>query len=186
MTIVVGIDPSSKKIALCVSSEVFQLDVIRLPAGLYSATGAAYREVFSFLDGLGHYDKVSVYMEAPLVGRNVASTIVQAQVGGAVVAAVKNSLRPTPLHMVNVGTWKKQVVGKGNAQKSEVAEWLEKNWPEAYHEAAGDQDLIDAACINRYGVLHERLLGKKIRARKIEEDEAVSRICHAGGKQPAA
>lgn len=172
MTIVVGIDPSSKKIALCVSSEVFQLDVIRLPAGMYLATGAAYREVSLFLDNLVHYDKVSVYMEAPLVGvGGVYSTIVQAQVGGAVMAAVKNSLRPTPLHMVNVGTWKKQVVGNGQSKKPEVAEWLEKNWPEAYHEAAGDQDLIDAACINRYGVLHERMLGKRIRARKTAQED---------------
>lgn len=174
MTIVVGIDPSSKKLALCIDGpKNYQFHTIRLPAGLYLAAGAAYREVFSCLDELGHYDKVSVYMESPLVGvGGVHSTIIQSQVGGAVVAAVSNSLRPTKLYMVNVGTWKKKVVGNGHAKKPEVAEWLEKNWPEAYHEAAGDQDLIDAACINRYGVLHERMLGKRIRARKTEEAAA--------------
>lgn len=175
MTIVVGIDPSSKKIALCTARKnEYQLDVIRLPAGMYSATGAAYREVFSFLDQVGHSDDVVVYMELPLVGvGGVHSTIVQSQVGGAVMAAVKNSLRPTPLKMVNVGTWKKQVIGNGAAKKPEVAEWLEKNWPEAYDLAGGDQDLIDAACINRYGVIHERLLARKIlRARKTEKDKS--------------
>jgi Holliday junction resolvasome RuvABC endonuclease subunit len=170
---VIGIDPSSKKLAMCIASEgQFQLDVINLPAGLYSATGAAYREVFCFLESLN--GSAYVYMESPLVGvGGVHSTVVQAQVGGAVMAAVRNSA--TPLHMVNVGTWKKQVLGKGNAKKPEVAEWLEKNWPAAYHEANGDQDLIDAACISRYGVLHERLLARKIRGRKVEGKEEVDR-----------
>lgn len=166
MRTIIGIDPSSKKLALCITATgVLQKDVIRLPVGVYSATGTAYREVFCYLESLN--GSAVVYMEAPLVGRSVASTLVQAQVGGAVIAAARNS--GTKLKLVNVGTWKKQVCGKGNLQKPEVAEWLEKNWPEAYDQAGGDQDLIDAACINRYGVLHERRLSRRIRASKTEK-----------------
>jgi Holliday junction resolvasome RuvABC endonuclease subunit len=163
MRTIIGIDPSSKKLALCITgTEVLQTDVIRLPAGVYSATGTAYREVFYYLESLN--GAAVVYMEAPLVGRNVASTIVQAQVGGAVIAAARNSA--TELVLVNVGSWKKQVVGKGNALKEDAAAWLEKNWPEAYHLAQGDQDLVDAACINRYGVMMTELSSRRLRVRK--------------------
>jgi len=167
MRTVIGIDPSSKKLALCVSENGYdsELHTIDLPGGLYSATGAAYREVFSFLDFGGD---LVIYMEAPLVGvGGVHSTVVQAQVGGAVMAAASNF--GVPLKLVNVGHWKKTVIGKGNAKKPEIAEWVEKNCPEAYHLAEGDQDLIDAIAIHRYGVLHERLLARKICARKTEK-----------------
>lgn len=172
MRSVIGIDPSSKKLALCCSGNGFysELHVIDLPGGLYSATGAAYREVFSFLKFAE--GPVAVYLEAPLVGvGGVHSTIVQAQVGGAVIAAAQNLA--VPLKLVNVGTWKKQVVGKGNAKKPEISEWVEKNCPEAYHLAEGDQDLIDAVCLNRYGIMYERLLSRRIRGRKKVEEERV-------------
>lgn len=155
METVIGIDPSSKKLALCITDGTFvpQLDIINLPVGLHSATGVAYREVFYFLESLNGSAKI--YMEEPVVGRNIRSTIVQAQVGGAVMAAAANT--GTWLELVNVNSWKKQVVGKGNAGKPEVASWLEENWPKAYNLAAGDQDLIDASAINRYGYRHLRL-----------------------------
>ena len=34
---------------------------------------------------------------------------------------------------------------------------VKENWPEAYNRANGDQDLIDASAINRYGYQHVRL-----------------------------
>jgi Holliday junction resolvasome RuvABC endonuclease subunit len=154
---VIGIDPSSKKIALCITTsyeldEVPQLDVISLPAGGFQATGAAYREVFYFLQGI---PSGQVYLEAPIVGRNAWATIVQSQVGGAVMAAVEN-LKVWNLYMANVSSWKKQVAGKGNLTKPEIAEALQRIWPEAYDLCNGDQDLVDACMINRFGVKHQR------------------------------
>jgi len=98
---------------------------------------------------------MSVYMEMPLVGRSAHSTIVQAQVGGAVLAAADNA--GVEIHLVNVNTWKKQVVGKGNSTKEDVAEWLSNNWPDAYTLCSGDQDLVDASALNRFGFRHERI-----------------------------
>lgn len=156
METVIGIDPSSKKLALCITNgtKVPTFHKINLPVGLHSATGVAYREVFCLLESFNGLARV--YMEEPLVGvGGVHSTIVQAQVGGAVMAAAANI--GTRLELVNVGSWKKQVVGNGKAKKPEVAAWLEENWKKAYNLAAGDQDLIDAAAINRYGYQHVRL-----------------------------
>lgn len=157
MTNVLGIDPSSKKLAFCLTdtsySNSFTLTTISLPAGALQATGAAYRGAFSFFER--NKEDLHIYMEAPVFGRNAFSTIVQAQVGGAVMAAAQNF--GVPLHLVNNSSWKKRIIGKGNAKKEEVAEKLREIWLEAYAASSGDQDLIDACAINRYGVRNRRL-----------------------------
>lgn len=157
MTIVLGIDPSSKKLAFCltdsVRDKIFTLTTISLPAGALQATGAAYRGAFSFFQK--NKEDLVVYMEAPVVGRSVGPTIIQSQVGGAVMAAAENAR--VPLYLVNNMTWKKIVIGKGNAKKEEVAEKLREIWLEAYAASSGDQDLIDACAVNRFGVRNQRL-----------------------------
>lgn len=157
MTTVIGIDPSSKKLALCITTSLAsgttpELNNINLPEGVYRATGHAYREVFCCLEQL---PEAKIYLESPLVGRSAYGTIVQSQVGGAVLAAAENC--GVPVYLVNVSSWKKRVVGKGNAQKPEVSLWLQKFWPEAYTLCSGDQDLVDACVLNRYGVLNQRI-----------------------------
>jgi len=175
MSNVLGIDPSSKKLALCLTGvthdKIFTLTTISLPVGALQAAGVAYREAFSFFNR--HREGLHVYMEAPVVGVNMGSTIIQAQVGGAVMAAAQNA--GVHLHLVNNMTWKKRVLGKGNAKKPEVAELLRGIWPEAYAASSGDQDLIDACAINRYGVKNRRLakaiLTRSSSARKAEDQK---------------
>jgi hypothetical protein len=177
----IGIDPSSKKLAFCLTQsfsghEEPGLHKISLPAGVYSASGCAYREAFLFFQD---FKKLSAaaYMEAPVVGRGIGSTIVQAQVGGAVIAAAENA--GVPLYLVNVASWKKKVLGKGNLKKEEVSAKLRDIWPEAYAVAHNDQDLIDACCLNRYGVANRRLataiLNRSQRARTTEGEKAARR-----------
>jgi Holliday junction resolvasome RuvABC endonuclease subunit len=155
---VIGIDPSSKKLALCITypgSEKYpEFHSIRLPEGILQATGAAFEEAFLCFR---KHPEAAVYMEEPVVGRNVRSTIVQAQVGGAVMAAADRAGLPY-FELVNNSHWKKEVLGKGNAKKEEISELLEKIWPEAYNLAQKDQDLIDASCINRYGVRRQKMM----------------------------
>lgn len=176
MTYVIGIDPSSKKLALCwtqhyggADGNLPSMKTFKLPVGISRASWEANRQLFLFLSRelpLGEED-IEVYLEEPLVGHNIHSTIVQAQVNGAVLAVVE-SFRIMGVYnaLVHVSTWKKDVVGKGNAKKEDAAAWLEKNWPEAYHLAEGDQDLIDAACINRYGTQRIALKSRRLRVRK--------------------
>ncbi len=54
---------------------------------------------------------------------------------------------------VNVMAWKKDIVGKGNASKDEVAAWLEVHHPDYYEQCHGDQNLVDATCVALYGRL---------------------------------
>lgn len=153
MRTIIGIDPSSKKIAFCTTEgSLVSMHTTSLPEGVLHAAGVAFEEAFLFFCKL---PKAKIFMEAPVMGPNAHSTIIQAQVGGAVLAAAHRA--ELDVELVNVNSWKKQVVGNGHAKKPEVSKWLEENWPKAYNLAAGDQDLIDASAINRYGYNHVRL-----------------------------
>ena len=88
----------------------------------------------------------NVWVEAPVVAgaRNLQSTIKVAQVTGLVHALVPNT------HQVAVSSWKKSTVGKGNADKQSVREWLAREYPDLYA-ACTSQDHVDAACIALHG-----------------------------------
>ena len=90
------------------------------------------------------------YIEAPLVGRGgVKSTLVQAYVSGAVQGMLAED--GWVVHLVPVGTWKKQVVGKGNATKEDVAEWAAGRKTGVVTASDNDQDVIDALALVEYG-----------------------------------
>ena len=85
--------------------------------------------------------------EPPLAGmRNVRTVVQLNQTAGALM------INPGRSYFVPVAKWKKHVVGKGNATKDEVAEFLKKSFPNLYKQCDGDQNLIDATCIALYGV----------------------------------
>lgn len=50
-----------------------------------------------------------------------------------------------------VSSWKQETVGKGNADKPSVAEWLLTAHPSYSAQCGGDQNLVDAVCIALYG-----------------------------------
>jgi Holliday junction resolvasome RuvABC endonuclease subunit len=96
--------------------------------------------------------KVSVFAcyELPVLGRGgFRSTIVQCFTSGAVQATFYE--RNCAWQSVNVSSWKKAVVGKGNADKRQVAEHIRLRWPALYAEANGNQDVYDASAIALYG-----------------------------------
>lgn len=87
------------------------------------------------------------FIEEPVVAgaRNLRTSLQIAQIAGVVMTKVSK------FTLVPVATWKKAVVGKGNASKDDVAEWLRVKRPELYERTAGIQDKIDANCIRLYG-----------------------------------
>lgn len=107
------------------------------------------------MDGIrNEYFRESVisqaYIEAPLVGRGgVKSTLVQAYVNGAVQGMLAED--GWAVHLVPVGTWKKQVVGKGNATKEDVAVWAAARKTGVVTASKNDQDVIDALALCDYG-----------------------------------
>lgn len=88
-----------------------------------------------------------VFVETPMVGRGGARVAIQLSQTQAVVLLAAEHVGAFA-YEVAVGTWKKAVVGKGNAKKHEVAEFARETWKELEAES---QDVIDARCIQEYG-----------------------------------
>lgn len=92
-------------------------------------------------------NELEFFIEAPVVGRGgVKSTLVQAYVSGAV-QAVCNQYGS--VHLVNVGTWKKSVLGSGSLAKPDVKRRVRQiaGLPDGL-----DQDFYDATAICIYGL----------------------------------
>lgn len=91
-----------------------------------------------------------VAVESPIVGmsRNLQTGLNLAMMAGALSAAA--GAAGAQVVLVAPSAWKRQVVGRGNASKDEVAEWLEREQPVRHGRCGTDQDLIDATCISLY------------------------------------
>lgn len=152
---VIGIDPASTKLALVALSSDGRFLSSYIPklgrSGGQSCAGAmkATRAFVALAeDEFGTLD--SAYIEAPIVGRGgVRTTMVQCFTSGAVQGILHEAGISTQI--ANVSSWKKRVVGKGNATKEEVAKYLRLRWASLYDMANGNQDLIDASCIAIFG-----------------------------------
>ena len=154
--IVVGIDPSSVKLAM-VAKAVGVSEPLLVCQSRIASTGhggsplacdAAYRSIPHYLGPLSQHGSLHVYIEAPVVGRGVRSTLVQAFVSGAIQASLATLTRH--VYLVYPSAWKKAVIGKGSATKGDVASSIAALWPGAFSMAAGDQDIVDSAAICLY------------------------------------
>ena len=150
-----GIDPSTKRVAIVganldLSDPWAEVVTLASPRQTYrpEATAIAVAQVERVLRGHG---VDLTFIEEPLVGRGgVRTALLLGYVAGAVQAGAVQASRQ--VRLVNVQTWKRSIVGKGNALKPEVSEAVRLRWPEMHRRVAGDQDLIDAAAIFLYGV----------------------------------
>lgn len=102
-------------------------------------------EIFDFCFPLINGDKV--FIEEPVVAgaRNLRTSLQIAQTAGVVLLASGRGTRLVP-----VTSWKKGVIGKGNATKEEISAWLAQKYPKYYKMCNGDQNLVDATCIALY------------------------------------
>lgn len=149
-TIIVGCDPSSRKIALVytpVGQESLHARVFALPQAVVPSLELAYRLTRRFVRRFtSRGQRVVFWIEEPVVGKGGAyATIKQSKVHGAIVAgAVAGGAQ---VDAVQNSTWKKTVTGKGNNSKVQVAQWVRKEWKSLSKLVGPDQDLIDAGCI---------------------------------------
>lgn len=94
------------------------------------------------------FDIDQVWIEDTLVGNNVKYSMALTEVRGAVMSALAPHM---DVRLVNVGTWKKEIVGDGHANKDSVRDYIRVTHG-AYAPLCGDdQDLYDACCIALYG-----------------------------------
>lgn len=157
-TVIIGIDPSSRKLAAVANvlgETSFDVHIKELPPKLPAETCLlAYvwmRRICYHYSSEGY--QVKCYLEAPISAGakgGVKALIPQAQVSGALLAGAK-SIRASHIELVSIQTWKKIVVGAGNATKPQIRQWAQQYWGALYKDYSDDQDVLDAAGINRYG-----------------------------------
>lgn len=91
-----------------------------------------------------------VGIESPLVAgaRNLRTALDMAMLCGGVCAALVET--GADIRMVAVASWKKAVVGRGNADKDEVARYVREQDPDFAGREGISQDAADAWCISRW------------------------------------
>jgi len=153
--IALGIDPASSKMsAVALAGDDFLVrHYKRLGKSGGEACSSAWHTTNTMLAAIHTMwpgIPIFAFIESPVVGKGgVRSTMVQCFTSGAIQAALHDAgCQPQG---ANVSTWKKQVVGRGNATKDEVAKWLRLRRPAIHRAAEGNQDIVDAACIALYG-----------------------------------
>lgn len=101
-----------------------------------------------------------VWIEDTLVGNNKKYSISLTEVRGAVMASLASVC---DVRLVNVSTWKAQVVGNGHASKDEVRDYIGVTHSDYAALCGSNQDLYDAACISLYGrQIRERASGLRL------------------------
>lgn len=149
--IIYGIDLSSRKVAI-ITLEGDGVKSAAIGVEKQESRGAELSELSKKIEGFLHTVKPGyTFIESPVVGRGGARpTILQSQVDGLLQAYAVRS-RHHGVYSVNNKTWKKAVVGNGNASKDATASWLASNHPVLSDLCRDDQDLVDASCVALYG-----------------------------------
>lgn len=150
--LIIGVDPSKTRLAAVIwdGASTFHVAKRSMPEDLAFCCVIGRRWMRDLVLKYGPLDDVWVFVEAPVLGRGGArSTIVQAQVNGAVLAGAY--VTGAKVVLVNNQTAKRRVVGKGNATKSDINRYIRRTWPKLWAAARGNQDLCDSAMIALYG-----------------------------------
>lgn len=179
MTSLIGIDPSSRKLAAVygtVGDEPYvQYTIEKLPQDKPTACLMAYEwmhRLVSIQDVTKH--KVYAAIELPVLGRGgPGSTIPQAQINGALLAGAQAA--GAIVILVNNARAKKEVVGKGNASKDDIRRWVKQAWPALYSDIKNDQDLCDSTMIYMYGHKTIELRDRIARRKTIEQATVLQR-----------
>jgi len=167
---VIGIDPAASKRLVAVVSlgTDFEIETRTMPRDPLQRYVVAYRWVRMLVNSAPK--PVAVFIEEPVLGAGGAGgTLPLAKVHGAMLAAavMAGADFVLPAHPA---TWKARVIGKmvKGRHKPQIKAHVRKHWNELYEEVDGNQDVCDAACINRYGV-------EVLRLRKLLEQQGARR-----------
>lgn len=160
--LVVGVDPSSKKIALVAyetitrsayaQSHVLYKSGKQQPSHLGQAVGVM-RSFVQWAESVAPSGEKVAWVEDPLVGRGgVRTTMVQAFVGGIIRGMLVDA--GFTVHNVNVSTWRARlgIKAKGTtAIKADTRRYVVTAWPKVEGLIGSDADLADAAAICLFG-----------------------------------
>ena len=154
--LILGIDPASTHIAfVALHGNDFRVTVSKNlgksgPEACHNARDLTLKTIGELKQWAGNNTTIHAFYELPILGRGgFTSTTVQCFTSGAVQGVLHE--RKCKTYSVNVSSWKKAVVGKGNADKGQVGEFLRLHWNPLHAAASGNQDVYDASCIALYG-----------------------------------
>lgn len=156
MTQVLGLDLSSKRIAVASSDGWVQL--VQLDTSYTNKPHAALDAMRAYAKDWG--EPGVAWVEEAVLGVNAKATIVQTYVAGPVMAYL--GYLGWDVRLVNNSTWKRVVIGNGGSSKEEIVAWVSTHASE-YAEAAWAaeprskerrQDLFDATGVMLYGKAH--------------------------------
>jgi len=150
---IVGIDPGSAVLALatCLTDTggLFDYELI---APKFPKRTRAQERYWPLICGVRQTEALTrqpdyVYIEEPIyAGSFTATMALGMMIGGLIV--VLNDLG-IPYSLVGNSTWKKQLIGRGNATKDEVQVWVRARFPEVPEGLR--QDVYDAIAIAEWG-----------------------------------
>ncbi len=141
-----GVDYGVSRIAIAVPARGVFHEVVLKPGDNTGALDVLAEITWNTVIS-AHADVVAV--EAPIQGmsRNVRVGISLAMVAGAVVVAARQA--GARVEVVPPATWKKAVIGVGNANKEAVSDYLAEHHA-GLHARCGSQDMVDATCLALY------------------------------------
>ena len=149
----VGIDCSSKAVHVVVLDGKEQLiDKFKWESKLTTADARFLHIVDQVHEGLEDFtDANLICIEESLYVQNPWSTrTITAIIYSIIYFAHKYDVKCTT---VNNRSWKKDVVGKGTCQKSDILKYSKAKWKK---DTFDEQDYADAACIALYGLRKEK------------------------------
>lgn len=175
--VIIGVDPSSRKLAAIVSVMDDEPNVQHVTKALPQDKPVACLMAFEWMRNLvesnSERGEVHVFIELPVFGRGgPGSTIPQAQINGALQAGAH--VAGGVVTSVNNARAKKEVVGRGNANKDDIRVWVKEAWPVLYAKIERDQDLCDSAMIYQYGYKALQRRNKMAKSKSLD-DISVSR-----------
>lgn len=94
-----------------------------------------------------------VWIESVIVGNNRKYSIALAEAKGAILSSLAQLQDEQTFFIDSVDnkSWKKLIVGNGNASKDDIKAWVREQHPPYAVLCGDDQDKYDAACIAMYG-----------------------------------
>ena len=126
---VLGIDLGIRKVAVCVITEgldgytcygVPRLILPKQPRQLELFKIAGYVNAL-----MGTYEPDNVFIEKPIVGNNHKYSMQLSETCGAIMAMLgQHDPGATRVHMVDNGTWKKELLLNGHASKEEIRNYI--------------------------------------------------------------
>jgi Holliday junction resolvasome RuvABC endonuclease subunit len=144
---VAGVDYGTRRIAITVISEksveLYEIDL--------SGTDNHVKDIAVLSDYLTDvlikHKPTLVAIEQPIQGasRNVRVGLLMGMVAGALSVAANHT--GASVAIVAPATWKKSVIGRGNADKQSVSDWLERQHPRVFERCNKSQDLVDSTCL---------------------------------------